>query len=303
MCHHARESISRPEAGFPLDFAVTGKHRSPMKTLLCALISVLCLTGMDASTIRITGTLTWKVKKPDCTFKLDGAIQNLSSSGTTSGSLKMVLWATPAAFPSKGYAVAEHNMGQLAGGYQFDNFKEVVPEFIPKITGNYYFSIAILEYTTSGWLNRAYITTGRNRLDNGEFVTGSKWVPPTGEIIDPPAKLPNGQKLTLTVKSDGDLNQIKSGTRAKTNVLFKTKTKAIVTISGDEWDYLRTYNVGKSNLYNQKVPVGKLYLDPEESTGSSTVTLFFQTPTSGIYKNIEENPEGGGTTWGLFTVK
>ena len=274
-----------------------------MKTLLCALTALVCMSGLDAATIRIAGTLTWKVKKPDCIFKLDGAIQNLSPSGTASGSLKMVLWATPAAFPSQGDAIAEHNMGQIGGGFQLNSFKETVPVSVPKITGNYYFSISILEYTTSGWLNRAYITTGRNRLDNGEFVTGSKWLPPTGEIIAPPSKLANGVKLTLTVKSDGDLNQIKSGTIAKTNVLFKTKTKAIVTISGEDSDYLCTYNVGKSNLYNQKVPVGKLYLDPEEATGSSTVTLFFQSPTSGIYKNIEENPEGGGTTWGLFNLK
>jgi hypothetical protein len=274
-----------------------------MKTLLCALIAVLGMAGLDASTIRIAGTLTWKVKKPDCIFKLDGAIQNLSPSGSASGSLKMVLWVTPAAFPSRGYAIAEHNMGQIGGGFQINSFKETVPVSIPKITGNYYFSISILEFSTSGWLNRAYITTGRNLLDNGELVTGSKWLPPLGAIIAPPTVLVKGQKISLTVKSDGDLNQIKSGTRAKTNVLFKSKTKAIVTVSGEESDYLSTYNVSKSNLNNQKVPVGKLYLDPEESTGSSTVTLFFQSPTSGIYKNIEENPEGGGTTWGLFVLK
>ena len=52
-----------------------------------------------------------------------------------------------------------------------------------------------------------------------------------------------------------------------------------------------------------KVPVGRLYLDPLDTSGSSTVTLYFQGAGSGVYKKVEENPQGVGTTWGTFTFK
>ena len=274
-----------------------------MKTLLCAVVAVLCMARLDAASIRIDGTLSWKVKKPDCTFKLDGSIWNLSPAGTASGSLKMVLWATPAPFPSRGYAIAEHNLGQIGGNHYITNFTEKVPVSIPKITGKYHFSISILEYTYSGWLNRAYITTGEELLANGEFVTGTKWVIPVNPVIAPPARLNLKDGLVLTVRADEKLNMITSGTRSKTAITIRKKHKAKVVIAGDDWDYLYTYTTGKRLFATTKVPVGRLYLDPEDTTGSSTLTLYFQSPTSGFYKNIEENPDGGSTTWGVFNYK
>ena len=274
-----------------------------MTTLLRAIAAALCLTAVDAASIRISGTLTWKIQAPNCTFKLDGGIQNLSPTGTTSGTLKMILWATPAPFPSKGEAIAEYNLGVLGGGYQIDSFKHKVQVSMPKITGNYYFTIAILEYTTSGWLNRDYVTTGRKLLDNGRFVTGFKWRVPTLPVINPPQKLLVGQKLILNPKADEDFNQIVSGTIAKTNVTIQRKGKASVEVASYDWDDFYTYTLGKSNLNGQKVPLGKLYLDPVDFTGSSTLKLYFQSPTSGVYRNDEENPDGGGTTWGAFTLK
>lgn len=274
-----------------------------MKTLLCALMAVLCMARLDASSIRINGTLSWKVTKPDCIFKLDGSIVNLSPSGTASGSLKIVLWATPAQFPSRGYAIAEHNLGQLGGSQFITNFNERVPVSIPKISGNYHFSISVLEYTFSGWLNRDYVTTGQKLLENGEFVTGTKWPIPVKPVIAPPAKLRLNDRLVLTVRADEKMNMITSGTHAKTAVTIRKKTKARIFIAGDDWDYLFSYNVRNKLLADRKVPVGRLYLDPEDITGSSTLTLYFQSPTSGFYKNVEENPDGGGTTWGVFSYK
>ena len=290
-------------AGFRLDFTAPETHPVSMKNLLRVLLAVLFLPSLHAASIQISGTLTWKITQPDCTFKLDGSIANYSQSGTTSGTLKMVLWATPAQFPSKGYAIAEHTMGQLAGGYQFKNFTKKVSVDMPKITGNYYFAISILEYTYSGWLNRAYVTSGRKQLDNGEFVTGIKWPVPLATVIAPPAKLLIDDVLVLTPRADAELDGITPGTRAKTTITIAKKGKAEVEFGSEDWDSSRTYTVGKSNLRELKVPVGKLYLDPEGRTGSSTITLFFQTPTSGTYRAIEENSDGGGTYWGLFKYK
>lgn len=278
-------------------------HPVSMKTFLRAWMVILFLPLVQAASIQISGTLTWKIKQPDCTFKLDGTIANYSQSGTTSGTLKMVLWATPAQFPSKGYAIAEHTMGQLAGGYQFKSFTEKVSVDMPKITGNYYFAISILEYTYSGWLNRAYVTSGRKQLDNGEFVTGIKWPVPAAPVIAPPAKLFINDVISLTPRADAELDGITADTRAKTTITLTKKGGAKVVFGSDDWDSVRTYTVGKSMILEKRVPVGKLYLDPKGRTGSSTVTLFFQSPTSGTYRAIEENPDGGGTYWGTFKYK
>lgn len=274
-----------------------------MKTLLRVLAAALSIASVQAANIVISGTLSWKIFQPDCTFKLDGAIANLSPAGTSSGTLRLILWATPAAFPSKGYALAEHILGPLDGGYQFDNFSATVPVYMQNITGNLNFTIAVLEYTTAGWLNRAYVTTGRKKVENGDFITGLPWVIPNKPVIDPPAKMVADNKLTLAVAANEDLKAITPGTRAKTRITLVGKNKATITIAGDESTSMRKYTVKNSTLYQKKVPVGRLHLDPLDTTGSSTVTLYFQSAKSGVFKNVEENPQGGGTTWGTFTFK
>ena len=274
-----------------------------MKSLIRVLAAALCIASAGAANIAITGTLSWKITQPDCTFKLDGAIVNLSPAGTSSGTLRLILWATPAAFPSRGFALAEHIIGQVDGGYQINSFSATVPVYMQKITGNLNFTVAVLEYTTAGWLNRDYITTGKKKVENGDFITGFPWIIPNKTVIDPPTKMVTGNKVVLTVKANESYAAITPGTRAKTNITMIEKGKATVTIAGDDSTSARKYTVTKSTLYQKKVPVGKLYLDPLDTTGSSTVTLFFQSTKSGVYKNVEENPQGGGTTWGTFTFK
>jgi len=274
-----------------------------MKTLLRAALAALFLPLLHAAPIQISGTLSWKVRQPDCTFKLDGHIINYGQSGSTSGTLKLILWVTPARFPSKGYPVAEYRMGQLDGGYQINSFTEKVPVYMPRITGNYYFSVSVLEYTYSGWLNRDYVAGDRKQLDNGEFVTGIKWPPPFAPVIAPPASLLVDDVLVLTPRADAELDGIVSGTRAKTEITIRKKDKAAIVYGSDDWNSVRNYFVGRTTFREQKVPVGKLYLDPTSRSGSSTITLFFQTPTSGTYRTVEENPDGGGTWWGTFKYK
>jgi hypothetical protein len=274
-----------------------------MKTLIRVLATALCIASAQAANIVISGTLSWKIFQPDCTFKLDGAIANLSPEGSTSGTLKLILWATPAAFPSRGYALAEHTLGQVDGGYQFTNFSATVPVYMQKITGDLNFTIAVLEYTTAGWLNRAYVSTGKKKVENGDFVTGKPWIIPIKPVIAPPARMFADNKLTLAVTANEDLNAITPGTRAKTRIKLVGKNKATISIAGEDSTSMRKYLVKKSTLYQKKVPVGQLHLDPLETTGSSTVTLFFQSPNSGVFKNVEENHQGGGTFWGTFTFK
>lgn len=286
---------------FRLDFGLHGTDPVCMRTLLTAWMALIFAAQLNATNIFINGTLTCKITKPFCTFKMDGAIQNLGPG--PSGPLKLVLWATVAEFPSRGYTLAEYTFSGLPAGYQASNFSYKTFINIPRIDGKYYFTISVLELTSSGWLNRDYVTTGRENLNQGEIMTGYKWSVPLKPVIDPPSKLLVGKKLTLSVRANPDLDGIVKGTWADTNIIMEKNLAATVRITGEETDWLRTYTVGKSTLINHKVPTGKLYLDPEDTTGSATITLFFQSATSGVYKNVQTNPRGGGTTWGWFSYK
>lgn len=272
-----------------------------MRTLLTTWMALVFAAQLNASNIFIDGTLTCKIAKPFCTFKMDGGIQNLGPG--PSGALKLVLWATVANFPSRGYTLAQYNLSGLQAGQQIGDFSQKTFIDIPRIDGQYYLTISVLELTTSGWLNRDYVTIGRETLDQGEIMTGYKWALPVKPVIPPPAKLLVGKKLTLSVRADPDLDGIVKGTWAKTTITMEADRAATVSITGEETDWLRTYTVGKSTLINKKVPTGKLYLDPEDTTGSATITLFFQSATSGVYKNVQTNPRGGATTWGWFSYK
>ena len=280
-----------------------------MKALLCALLVALVTPQMvDAAAIRISGMPSWKIKNPDCTFKLTGSLENLSTSGTVSGTLKMILWATAVPFPSKGYPIAEHTLGQLAGGYQINSFTAKAPAFVPKVSGEFYFTISIVEFTTAGWLTRAYVDTGKMLLENGEFVTGFKWVLPNKPVIAPPARLAAGDELALTLKATAKLSMIPMDSQVRFKAAIKTWKSAAVTASGSTSPAIFNYSVTNGSLNGKSVRVGRLFLDYAKAAGStrksnSTITLFFQGPSSGVYKHVAVSPEGANTSWGIFAYR
>lgn len=272
-----------------------------MKTLFRALAALCCVASLQAATLKLDGTLSWKISKPDCTFSLDGSLQNLSPSGSSSGTLILVLWATPYAYPSQGYRLATCSLGQLGGGYQFTSHKWTGVAEVPKITGEYYFTVSVMEYYGNTWMNRAFYTTGRKLLDNGEFVTGAKWTAPVKPIIAPPSKLTVGDKIILKARADEDFDKITSGTRAKTQIVIRKRGKTVVTIGEDRSTWTRDYSNGFAKYNKVRSPVGKLVLDDTDSSDTSTITLFYQSPTSGIYRSVGQDILGGGTIWGTFT--
>lgn len=282
--------------GFRLDLMAGRVDPEGMKTLVAALAGLLLMSAANASDIRISGTPSWTITKPDCTFKLDGAIQNLSPSNTSSGSLKLVLWATLLPFPSRGYPLAEVNIGQLPGGYQLDNFTRRTTVKIPEITGEYHFTIAVLEYTLSGWQTRAFTATGKKRLDAGNFTTGAKWVVPSKAPKPPPSRLKVGDKLAMTPRADAELDGITPGTDAKTTATINAAGKTSLVYGSRKSTASYAYSVAPGTLNGAKYSTGKLVLNPSSSSQSATILLYFQSPISGVYKRTEN----GRVTWGLF---
>lgn len=269
---------------------------------------VFCVIRMDAAILKLDGDLTWEVTEPRLTFKMAGGLQNSSPAGTTSGTIKLVLWANKTPYPSVGSIVGEYNLGQIGGGYQFSDFAVKTNSNVPTVTGDYYFTIAVLEYTTAGWINRLVVETGKHSLLSGNFTDQLKWTIPTAKVGAPVPALVTGQLLKLTLKGSEYLNLFPTDSQTTTKVTIDTTKKATVKNPDGKNTAAFTYKIIDSTLNGKKVKAGSLYLDYNSSSSYATVTLYFQGLTSGTYKSVSKvypsgNPARTETTWGKFSLQ
>jgi len=279
-----------------------------MKILIYTLAMIICVMRMDAASLKLDGDLAWEVTEPRLTFKLDGGIQNLSQAGTTSGTIKLVLWATKTPYPAVGSIIGEYTLGQISGGYQFSDFTVKTGSNVPNVTGDYYFTIAVMEYTTAGWANRLLKNTGTRSLLSGNFSDQLKWAAPTTTVIAPVPALAPGQRLKLTLKASEYLNLFPTDSQTVTTVTINSAKKVSVKSPDGKNTAAFTYKVIDSKLNGTKVKAGSLYLDYSSSSSYATVTLYFQSPSSGTYRNVSKvyptgNPARTETTWGRFTLQ
>jgi hypothetical protein len=276
--------------------------------LLIALSAVIVATLAPAANIKISGSPTWNIINSQCTFKLSGSIQNLSSDNTYSGRLRMFLWATATPYPAQGVVVAEHTLGVLFAGQQLGGFTATVPANLPKLSGDYYFTITIIEDTTNGVATRDYVAAGLRKLEAGEFVTGTMWTLPNLPVVAPPKKFKQRNRLISTLKATENLSLIPIDFQARTNIKGTLDGKVNVTVGATVTPAKRRYSVRRATYYDKRVRVGNLRLDYAAAAGISipwhtTYTLFFHSKNSGTYRSVEVLPNGGRTTWGSFTFR
>lgn len=280
-----------------------------MKTLLalCALL-VMSLPAAADSIIRIVPTPKWRITPPVCQFTVNGPIQNLSPAGTVSGTLKLVLYMSPTKFPAPGATpVAEHTLGQLGGQYQFDKVNAKVAANVPKLTGDFYFTVAVVEYTNAGWRVRAFVDTGLRKVKNGVFVTGKKWVIPKDTVLPPPAKLRNGTRFTFTTKATELLDQIAPPAQTTTEVAIQKGRNCRYTSPVGKTKAKYTYKPGRAKVRGVPVDIGKLKVDFAAASGStsqteSQFTLYFVTANAGYYKRTDIAGSGRLVAWGTFKM-
>lgn len=275
-----------------------------MKTLFCVIALVLSMARLQAAFV-LDGDLTWEITEPRCTFELDGELQNTGPLG--SGTLKLVLWATAVPYPAPGYIVAEYTLGTIGAGYQFRNFKVRTTSNVPILTGPYHFTIAVAEYTTSGWRNVLIVPTGTKHLTSGNFTAQKKWSLPTAKVTAPPAKLLKGDILRLTLKATDEMNLFPEDSQEVTTLEVRTATKLNAKTPPEKSQAAYTYTVKKNRFNGKKVNSGRLFADfqklDNDAESNFTYTFFFQGPDSGTYKSIESNASGEDATWGLFKLK
>lgn len=273
----------------------------PMKTLFCALTLILCLVRLDAAAFKLNGDLTWKIIEPRCTFNLAGDLQNLSPAGTTSGTIKLVLWVTGTPYPAPGYIIGEYTLGQIGGNQQFSDFSVRTTSNIPTLTGNFHFTIAVVEYTPAGWMNRLLVPTGTQSLVKGNFPAQPIWTIPNTVVTAPNLTFPVGQRLILTQKATSLLNLFPVKSQTMRTVTVDSISKVTVKNTDGQSTARFTYKVKKDTLRGAKVSAGSLYVRYDSSTSFATITLYFQGANSGTYRSVETIASKAETTWGTFT--
>lgn len=298
----------RTIAASPLDLSRSRGKIPGMKSLLalCALIASFIPAQAD-SIIRMVGTPSWKITPPACRFKVDGPIQNLSPVGTASGTLKLVLFISKAPYPSAGSQVSELELGQLAGQTQFNKAAGKSLAYVPKVTGTYYFSVLVAEYTLSGWRVRAYADTGKYKLKDGVFVTGTKWTVPKGPVLPPPGRLVNGDFIDFKEKATESFDMIAPMAQTRTRVqILKGKNCRVSTV-GEQVKVTYSYGTGIVRSNGKRSDVGELTVDFSNLTDSiyqteSQYVLYFTTGLSGYYKRTDLAGTGRRVVWGLFSL-
>ncbi len=270
-----------------------------MKTIFCLIAMVIGWTRIEASVFQLSGDLNYEITEPRCTFNLNGSIQN--NTPGTSGTVKLVLWATPNPFPSPGYIVAEYTLGEINGGSQFSDFSLRTTSNVPAVTGNYYFTIAVAEYTSSGWRNVLAAQTGTRSLQNGNFSDQEKWTIPPGPYLKPDAALKLGEVLKLTVKATDQLNLLPIDSQDKSILTVGTRPAITVKDPLGTRNATRIYKVKTEVLNNKNVQAAVLDIDYANSNSHATITLYFRAKHSGCYKCEATETTGTETTWGNFT--
>lgn len=280
-----------------------------MKTLLLAFLLLSFLPRVDASYLRLNGDLLWDVTMPQAQFRLRGELKNYSATGT--GTLKLVLWATRTPYPSVGDVVAEYTLPGLASGGSYKNFTVKTNAVLPFSNGDFYFTIAVVEYTGAGWRNQMLVPSGTKRLRGGDFVTQKKWRLPSAKVVDPPKKLKPADLFRLTEMATENLNQFPVGWRELVKMYVKNRSSVQYANRNISLVSSFTYKVSKKRYRGRRVPVGDMLLTYQQSTNvvfKERVFFYFQGARKGTYQRIATAyylGESLGTyrTWGRFKFK
>jgi hypothetical protein len=268
-------------------------------------------TAHGTNDVVFVGSPGWNISNGKCTFLVPGKILNQSPAGSQSGTLHLCLWVTPTPFPSTGYRVATYTLGQLKGGYQYSNLNPVTSVSIPKLTGNYYFTVSLEQYNGSTYVLSDSATPSLKTLKNGIFVNPPPWKAPKGAVIAPKKSLVVGENLNITLQgsaSGGSITYVPNGSQLKLRIKIEAngRTTAYGGTKPEGAPALYTYAVKSDSYSGKKSSVGSLLLDYGHFYGvvsTSKLSLFFQQNDKGFYKSAENEQGATGTSWGIFTIK
>jgi hypothetical protein len=102
---------------------------------------------------------------------------------------------------------------------------------IPKLTGNYHFTVSLEQYNGSSYVTSDSAPSSVKALKSGAFVTQKKWKPTSGKVISPKKKLNVGDNINITLqgsKSGGSIIYVPNGSQLKLRVQIRSNGKTTV---------------------------------------------------------------------------
>ncbi len=292
-----------------LDVLCTVFRRWVVSVISIVLGVASCGSLRAQSQLVMIGEPQWEIKNGVCTFSLlaETKIINQGPAETLSGSLRLSLVMTANPFPDVGTLVSAADIGQLPGGYEISNFSVPAPVQIPLVTGYRYFTLAVEEFTDSGWVT--HFSGGSNLVYLRQGVVGTPPVwKPKGQVISPSISTPAGMRVVFIQKAvqvGGKAYVVPKNDQfsisARLNISGRTVVYqgAIPKGAGADW----SYKGGNAKWQGKSCRVGVLVIDYGVTQGESvksTYSLFFQKDGRGFYKATYGEGNESVTTWGLF---
>jgi hypothetical protein len=113
----------------------------------------------NATNVKLEGSWSYSIDYSEGSVHLTGyRVSNNETSGI-SGTLKLRIRLTSTEYNGGtigGTIMAEYTLGQLKGGYYYNNIDQNL-KFNAPSTGNYYVTLTLLEYTDDGYIIMDYI--------------------------------------------------------------------------------------------------------------------------------------------------
>lgn len=287
--------------------------RSWVVSAFSIIVGIACCGSLSGqSQLVVIGEPLWEIENGVCIFSLSGEtkIINQGPAEVLSGSLRLSLVMTANPFPDVGTLVSAADIGQLQGGYEFSDSSTSAPVQIPSVTGYRYFTLAVEEFTSSGWVT---YFSGRSELvylRQGVVSTPPIWKPLTGRVIPPPISAPAGMKVVFNQKAlqvggkayvVPKIDQFSISARLSRGGRTVVYQGANPKGAGADW----SYKGGKAKWQGKSCRVGVLVIDygvTQGKSAKSTYWLFFQKDGRGFYKATYVVGKESVTSWGLFTL-
>jgi hypothetical protein len=117
------------------------------------------------STIYMSGNTTYTYTGNQARMTVN-RVDNVSYTYTT-GTLRLVLWLSTAAFPASGYQTATYSLGQLAPRTYYSTIDSGYVPFATPPTGCYYVSLLLEEYVNNQWVYDDFVAYSNRTSING----------------------------------------------------------------------------------------------------------------------------------------
>jgi hypothetical protein len=232
--------------------------------------------GGGGSSLSLGGSVGWSLSGGKLSITAE-TIDN--SGGGTSGSLQLELWATNSPYAGgtiQGYSLGIRSLKPLRAGFHYANVKGAVP-FSPPPPGEYYTTLALEEFTSSGYVIVDYVTfdsTSVFGLGNGGIGGGGGGSGTGVQFVNKVAYKITPKKGVVDLKLNEVLNDRFSGVTGTLRVqLWATAAPyAGGTLNGY---VMTTRSLGQlaAGYYYQKITSRTSYFPPPPGTYRVVLTL------------------------------